>query len=215
MQAVFPSMATQFSSARSQSVGYRPLGSVWEGDDAELLELLLDFYPRKRPKRILDATVNGGRFWRGSSRPVYGLDIEVSHRPHIAADNTRMPFRDDAFDVVVYDPPHIPNQGKDNEKDFNVRFGLVVRSPKENVCCGGAPRAGTRGCPVLQDYGLRPSPSLQLGARRFHRRRTKGWLSRVRLHRQDAKRPDHRSQMEDGPPYSQAALLLAHFPKIR
>jgi hypothetical protein len=132
MQAVFPSMATQVSSARSQSVGYRPLGSVWEGDDAELLELLLGFYPRKRPTRILDATVNGGRFWRGSSRPVYGLDIDISHRPHVAADNTRMPFRDTAFDVVVYDPPHIPNQGKDNEKDFNVRFGLVVKSPKEN-----------------------------------------------------------------------------------
>jgi SAM-dependent methyltransferase len=132
MQAVFPSMATQISSARSQQLGYKPLGSVWEGDDAELLELLLDFYPRKRPKRILDATINGGRFWRESNRPVYGLDIEVSHRPHIVADNTQMPFRDAAFDVVVYDPPHIPNQGKDNEKDFNVRFGLVVRSPKEN-----------------------------------------------------------------------------------
>lgn len=132
MQAVLPSMATQLSSARTQPVGYRPLGSVWEGDDAELLELLLDFYPRKRPKRILDATINGGRFWRESNRPVYGLDIEASHRPHIVADNTQMPFRDGAFDVVVYDPPHIPNQGKDNEKDFNVRFGLVVRSPKEN-----------------------------------------------------------------------------------
>src|SRR5579885_1585222 len=51
---------------------YVPLGSVWEGEDAELLERMLDFYPRKRPKRILDATVNGGRFWRGSNRPVIG-----------------------------------------------------------------------------------------------------------------------------------------------
>jgi hypothetical protein len=33
---------------------------------------------------------------------------------------------------VLYDPPHIPNQGKDKSKDFNVRFGLVVRSSKEN-----------------------------------------------------------------------------------
>ena len=31
-----------------------------------------------------------------------------------------------------YDPPHIPNQGRDNKKDFNTRFGLVLRSSKEN-----------------------------------------------------------------------------------
>jgi hypothetical protein len=110
---------------------YDPLASIWFGEDAELLERMLDFYPRSRPARILDATVNTGRFWRGSKRPVFGLDIEIAHRPDIVADNTRMPFRDGAFDVVVYDPPHIPNQGKDNEKDFNRRFGLVLRSPKE------------------------------------------------------------------------------------
>lgn len=111
---------------------YAPLGSVWEGSDAELLERLLDFYPRTCPRRILDATVNGGRFWRGSNRPVVGMDIETAHRPMVVADNTRMPFRGGAFDVVVYDPPHIPNQGKDRSKDFNTRFGLVLRSSKEN-----------------------------------------------------------------------------------
>jgi hypothetical protein len=41
---------------------YEPLGSVWDGGDAELIERLLVLYPRKRPRRILDATVNGGRF---------------------------------------------------------------------------------------------------------------------------------------------------------
>jgi len=47
---------------------YEPLGSVWTGDDAELLDELLRLYPRKAPKSILDSTVNGGRFWRGSNR---------------------------------------------------------------------------------------------------------------------------------------------------
>ena len=110
---------------------YEPLASVWHGEDAELLENLLGFYPRKRPKRILDATVNGGRFWRNSKRPVLGLDIEAKHKPDVAADNTSMPFRPGSFDVVVYDPPHIPNQGKDKLKDFNTRFGLGVHVPKE------------------------------------------------------------------------------------
>ncbi|MBI3697864.1 MAG: hypothetical protein HY238_23910 [Acidobacteria bacterium] len=111
---------------------YKPLPSVWDEGDAELLERLLNFYPRKRPKRILDATVNGGRFWRGSNRPVIGMDIARTHRPMVVADNICMPFRKASFDVIVYDPPHIPNQGKDRSKDFNTRFGLVLRSSKEN-----------------------------------------------------------------------------------
>jgi SAM-dependent methyltransferase len=115
----------------TQTPKYVPLGSVWSGEDSELLEKLLARYPRKRPKRILDATVNGGRFWRGSKRPVIGIDIEADHKPSIVADNTATPFEDGCFDVVVYDPPHIPNQGRDNQKDFHQRFGLGGKSPKE------------------------------------------------------------------------------------
>ncbi len=127
------STTKQKQSTPRRQAGYRPLASVWNGEDAELLDRMLDFYPRKSPKQILDATVNGGRFWRGSDRPVVGMDIEVKHRPGIVGDNTCMPFHDRVFDVVVYDPPHIPNQGKDKTKDFNTRFGLVVRSSKENA----------------------------------------------------------------------------------
>lgn len=112
---------------------YEPLDSVWFGEeDADLIEQLLQFYPHREPKLILDATVNGGRFWRGSSRPVIGLDIDRKHRPAICADHAAMPFSAGTFDVVVYDPPHIPNQGRDKAKDFNVRFGLGTRSPKEH-----------------------------------------------------------------------------------
>lgn len=112
--------------------GYEPIPSVWFGEDAQLLEKLLDFYPRKRPERILDATINLGRFWKGSKRPVLGMDIDPKFKPDILGDNRKMPFPKEDFDVVVYDPPHIPNQGKDKKKDFNERFGLVQRSHKEN-----------------------------------------------------------------------------------
>lgn len=112
--------------------GYKAIPSVWYGEDAELLEQMLRFYPRRRPRRILDATVNRGRIWRGSRREVIGLDIDARHAPAVVGDNTRMPFRDRSFDVVVYDPPHVPNQGRDNQKDFNTRFGLVLRSSKTN-----------------------------------------------------------------------------------
>jgi SAM-dependent methyltransferase len=111
---------------------YQPLASVWYGTDAELLEKLLDFYPRKRPTHILDATVNRGRFWEGSKWKVVGMDINPKFKPDIVADNRAMPLKDDSFDVIVYDPPHIPNQGKDKKKDFNDRFGLVLKSPATN-----------------------------------------------------------------------------------
>ena len=111
---------------------YEPLPSVWNGTDAELLERMLDFYPRKSPKRILDATLNKGRFWTGSSRTVIGMDIDPKYKPDVVADNRHMPFPDRSFDVVVYDPPHVPNQGKDKSKDFNTRFGLGLKSPAAN-----------------------------------------------------------------------------------
>lgn len=113
--------------------GYRPLDSVWYGEaDAELIEQLLNFYPHREPRVILDATVNGGRFWQNSSRHVIGIDIDPRHRPDICADNRSLPLSGDSVDVVVYDPPHIPNQGRDHSKDFNIRFGLGGRSSKEN-----------------------------------------------------------------------------------
>jgi hypothetical protein len=112
---------------------YRPLDSVWYGEeDSLLIEQVLRFYPHREPRLILDATVNGGRFWRGSARTIIGLDIDPRHRPDVCADNAAIPFRSAAFDVVVYDPPHIPNQGRDQSKDFNSRFGLGARSSKEN-----------------------------------------------------------------------------------
>lgn len=122
----------KISAVAQRSSSYEPLASTWEGEDAELLERMLDFYPREKPGRILDATVNGGRFWRGSKRQIVGMDVEVRHRPNLVGNNSCMPFQNRTFDVVVYDPPHIPNQGRDKSKDFNIRFGLVLRSAKEN-----------------------------------------------------------------------------------
>src|SRR4051812_3912285 len=75
--------------------GYEPLPSVWYGSDAELLERMIDFYPKRTPKRILDATVNAGRFWVGSTRNVIGMDIDPRHKPDLVGDNTAMPFADE------------------------------------------------------------------------------------------------------------------------
>lgn len=122
----------QQSTVAENANGYKALPSIWYGEDSELLDQMLRFYPRKKPKKILDATFNVGRFWRGLSWKVVGLDINPEHKPAIVADNRDMPFEDGSFEVIVYDPPHIPNQGKDASKDFNTRFGLTLKSPKEH-----------------------------------------------------------------------------------
>lgn len=118
--------------ATVRASSYEPLPSIWVGDDAELLEKMLGFYPKKEPKAILDATVNQARFWRGTRRTVIGIDIDPKVAPDLVADNCHMPWKDSSFDVIVYDPPHIPNQGKDRSKDFNDRFGLVIKSLADN-----------------------------------------------------------------------------------
>lgn len=120
------------SRVKPNGAAYAPLPSVWDGDDSELLERILTFYPLTRPKRILDATINRGRFWRNSKRKIVGVDIDPRFKPTIVADNCNMPFKADSFDVVVYDPPHIPNQGRDRTKDFNTRFGLTLKSDRSN-----------------------------------------------------------------------------------
>src|SRR6478736_2115538 len=81
----------ELANSKPGNAGYHPLPSVWYGDDAELLEQMLQFYPRKPPEDILDATVNTGRFWAGTRRKIVGMDIDRRHKPDIVADNRKMP----------------------------------------------------------------------------------------------------------------------------
>ena len=178
---------------------YDPLPSVWFGEDSELLDKMLKFYPRKRPVDILDATVNGGRFWWGLDWKIIGMDIDPGHKPDVVGDNTNMPFDDASFDVIVYDPPHIPNQGKDRSKDFNTRFGLTLKSPATqgyNFAFMYPPFA-REAFRVLRrkESCWRRSPitstgTATSGAYRVHPGSMQGRLLCVRLHCQGAQRPD-------------------------
>lgn len=116
-----------------QGAQYRPLSSIWEGGDAELIEQMLRFYPSIQPEPILDATYNRGRFWRGSSRDVVSMDINPKFEPMIVGDNRNMVgVPDDEFGVVVYDPPHVGPQGRDkSSKRFDEDFGATVECGKE------------------------------------------------------------------------------------
>jgi hypothetical protein len=118
---------------------YVPLYSVWEGTEPELMVRMIDQYAPKPLKSILDATINRGRIWEGLDLPVQGVDNNPANVignkiPTTIADNTHLPmFRDCSFTVVVYDPPHVPEQGRDRTKDFNTRFGLDNAHAGENL----------------------------------------------------------------------------------
>ncbi len=204
--------------------GYNPLFSIWSGEDAELLDKMLRFYPRRPPADILDATVNGGRFWKGLAWNVVGMDIDPRHEPTVVGDNTHMPFPDAAFDVVVYDPPHIPNQGRDRSKDFNTRFGLTVKSPKEegyNFSFMFPPftREAYR---VLRAEGILlckiadyiHNHRYQWAHIELILRRRSGRVLPLRLHREGAAGANRGPAMEEGAPRQAAARLLAGVPQV-
>ena len=114
---------------------YQPLSSVWYGNDAELLEQVLNFYPRSPPETIIDTTFNKGRFWKGSERKIISVDIDPQYNPDFVCNNSDMPFLDSYADVLIYDPPHLTDCDTQNSsKIWKDRFGLTSNFKGDNIC---------------------------------------------------------------------------------
>lgn len=107
---------------------YSPISSVWEGNDADLLEEIFKFYPTIPPEPILDSTYNAGRFWKESERQVVSMDIDPKHKPMIVGDNRVMKgVKAATYGCIVFDPPHVGPQGRDkSKKRFDVDFGATM-----------------------------------------------------------------------------------------
>lgn len=116
-----------------RNLTYKPISSVWYGNDADLLEQMLSFYPHNEPHLILDATINRGSFWFNSPRKIIGMDIDARHTPNVCGDCCAMPYSDSIFDAMIYDPPHIPNYtgGGEQTRDYQNRYGLGGKIGKE------------------------------------------------------------------------------------
>ena len=86
------------------------LRSVEQGTNDEVFQKILFFYVRP-PARILDCTCGVKNFWRGwQSNVLFGPKYEVVWSDlrklgNVQADFNALPFRDHAFDCVVFDPP--------------------------------------------------------------------------------------------------------------
>src|SRR5436305_626016 len=86
---------------------YRP-DSVLLGRDRHPLGLFLRLHAAPSP-RLLDCTSNAGVMWKGTPHRPLRMDIDPSFDLDVVGDFRRMPFPDAAFDLVVFDPPHLPH----------------------------------------------------------------------------------------------------------
>ena len=78
------------------------------GRDPEALDILLSVHAPNHP-RILDCTFNSGKMWKGcSQQPTHTMDIDSMFSVDTVGDFRKMPFSPESFDVIVFDPPHLP-----------------------------------------------------------------------------------------------------------
>lgn len=76
---------------------------------------------------VLDATYGLGRFWtewQPEHDGLYGTDLDPTKARDCCADFTRLPFRDNSFDSVVFDPPYRLNGTPDQA--FDDGYGIAT-----------------------------------------------------------------------------------------
>jgi SAM-dependent methyltransferase len=81
--------------------------SVIRGKDRDVLPVLLGLHAVRDPE-ILDCTYNRGVMWKGLDYQPVTLDVDPQFGCDYTADFRHMPFDDDSFDVIIFDPPHLP-----------------------------------------------------------------------------------------------------------
>lgn len=77
------------------------------GRDRDVLPLLIGLHASPSPE-ILDVTHNNGVMWKGTPYRPTTMDIDPEFGCDVTADFRAIPFPAATFDVVVFDPPHLP-----------------------------------------------------------------------------------------------------------
>lgn len=83
--------------------------SVLYGKDHTAIDMLIEIHAETLTPKILDCTYNTGKMWKGSQFSPIKTDIDTSLKTDVVSDYTAMPFKGGSFDVIVFDPPHLPN----------------------------------------------------------------------------------------------------------
>lgn len=107
----------------------RPL-SFLEGRDNEVLPVVLSVHCANPNPLILDVTHNKGKMWAGLNYNVVRMDIDPQHLETIdlVADFTKLPFASSSFDVIVFDPPHLPTHSasENSSRIWETQYGLTA-----------------------------------------------------------------------------------------
>jgi hypothetical protein len=93
---------------------------MWKVDaltSPEAMSRLLGLIQFESP--ILDTTYGSGVFWKNSPYKVIGCDINPDRAKDICCNFLHLPFNDNAYDVVVYDPPFHPFVNSREEERFS------------------------------------------------------------------------------------------------
>jgi len=113
--------------------------SVLLGTDAEAISILLKIHAYVNPL-ILDVTYNTGKIWKGLPCKLVKMDISGDlENLDIIADFKQIPFKDECFDVIVFDPPHLPTNAAsaNSSKIWEKQYGLTNEGfgrEGDNVC---------------------------------------------------------------------------------
>ena len=103
--------------------------------DPEVLRMMLDFYAWPGAT-VLDVTANERRMWKGVAWPnVTYADIDPSTNPDIICDFRALTVPTASYDVIVFDPPHLPVAAASAESDqgFAARYGLSHSAHADNI----------------------------------------------------------------------------------
>jgi len=122
------------------SADARPV-SVMMARDPEVLTTMLDFYAWPGAA-VLDVTANERRMWNGVEWPsVTFLDIDPEMKPDIIGDFRALPVDPSSYDVIVFDPPHLPAASASPEslQCFVRNYGLGHAPCADNISSYFAP----------------------------------------------------------------------------
>lgn len=134
-----------------------PVLSVSQETSAETIADLVRILFRDA-RTALDTTYGSGKFWTGDhTLKVTGLDQNPERAKHVCGDFTKLPFADDSFDLVVFDPPYHTDMGRGKPSVMGDRFGTYATIPELQTAvragCKEAWRVARLGVIVkCQDY---------------------------------------------------------------
>lgn len=119
-----------------QLINSRPKSVMYESDGRAIDNLVCIHCETDSP-RIADVTYNKGRMWRDSYyKPDITMDIHTYDVTCIG-DFSMLPFASNVFDVIVYDPPHLPSSAAstNSSRMWEDRYGITddVKRRGDNV----------------------------------------------------------------------------------